>query len=342
MPNKDRPLDTQGTLTHASDVSHLETLSRPAKATLSISAVIFLGISIYSSLTAALLLPVILTPTLLFLRYRSSLPAPHRGTFETLVWAYLGTATLSTALLILLQSVLAYGSAHILFGKDRDWFVNEFQTVGRESDIRDDAHRAQRAEFAGRPGYWVFMLIMTFVLAGLSEEVQKYISISLAVRYEKRNAREKRGSVTVSEKEYLVYGANAGLAFATIEMYMFLVAGAAKSTSYHELARTVAERFCIGMAAHLLCGLSTALNMIRRDFRQERFGLLRVVMRSALCHGGVNFGLMAFSALKGDVSWVQPEYAIGTVTCLGMSASGIALLGWLVRKSLRAMDLKVE
>lgn len=154
------------------------TLSRPAKLTLGLSTTTTLAISTYSSPTTTALLPIILTPTLLLLRYRSRARAP----LETLLWTSLGTATLSTPLLITVQSALTYMATTILFGPDRDWFLNELQTVASESDIRDDPHRAQRAEFARRPRYVVFVVVMAFVLAGLCEELQKYVSIALAVR----------------------------------------------------------------------------------------------------------------------------------------------------------------
>ena len=316
---------------------HLEELSRKAKITLILSTSFFLITSIYYSPTSTLLLPVILAPTALLLAYRLNLPQPQRGILEIILWIYLGTATISTALLIIVQGALAYVAAWLLFREDRDWFLKEFQTVSRESDVRDDAHRVQRAEFAARPSYWVFMLIMTFVLAGLCEEVQKYVSIVLAVRSRKREAKENaRGAeVVAGRSEYLIYGATAGLSFATIEMYMFLVAGAAKAKSNGELAKTVAERFVIGMAAHLLCGLSTALGMYRRDIEKAKTGMLQVILRSALCHGAVDFGLMAFCAVKGNVGWLHPEDLVGTLTCYVMSVSGTSLLGWLVWQELK-------
>ncbi|KAK5941170.1 hypothetical protein PMZ80_006447 [Knufia obscura] len=317
-------------------MSNHDTLSRPTKITSTLSAATLLSISIYSSTTVTLLLPLILSPTLALLYYNSTLPTHHRPPLQTLLYTYLFTSTLSTAALLLVQAILAYTAAYILFGSDTAWFLREFQTVTREYDIRDDAHRAQRAAFAARPSYWVFMVFMTTVLAGC-EEVQKYCSIKFAARYdEERRGKDER--VIVDARTYVLYGATAGIAFATVEMWMFLVAGAAKASSNYELVRTAMGRFCIGMAAHLLCGVGTAVNVVRK----ERMGMMRVVMRSALCHGVVNFGLMGFSAARGHVGWVHPEDVMGSVICLAMSAGGIGLLGWLVWEDLQGMGLKVE
>lgn len=338
-------------------VSHPDTISRPTKLILTLSTAIVLTISTYYSPTTTALLPIILTPTLLLLRYRSrSIQYPQRVPLSTILWIYLGTTTISTLLLILVQSALAYLAASILFGPDRDWFLNELQNVNSESDIRDDTHRVQRVEFARRPSYLVFVAIMTFGLAGLCEEVQKYYSIVLAVRFRGRNWRRLveidvshtdvalKAVVSATEREYLMYGVTTGLAFAAVEMYMFVVGSATKPTitSSYELVRLVAERLCVGTVAHLLCGLSTALNMVRRDIRKEKIGVIHVVGRSAFYHGLVDFTLMGFSTVSGNVGWVHPEDSMGTLICWAMSTCVIGFLGWLVWKDLQEMRLNVE
>lgn len=153
---------------------------------------------------------------------------------------------------------------------------------------------------------------------------------------------DRKADADVGRTECLIYGATAALSFAAIEMYMFVFASAAKSSSSYGLARTVAERLCIRTVVHLLCGLITALNMIKRDIGKEKIGVMRVVMRSVLCHGLVDLGLMAFSTVRGNVGWVHPEDAMGTLVCWATSAGVVGLLAWLVMGDLRKMRLGVE
>ena len=126
-------------------------LSSWAKVAGTLTIVTCLLVCIYTQLAAVIWFPVILAPTYTAIRLRKSRSANKRGDLETALWAYLFTATISTVVVMCVQLILGLAFAYALFGKDTEWFLNEFQTVSREDQIRDDAQRALRDEFVARP-----------------------------------------------------------------------------------------------------------------------------------------------------------------------------------------------
>lgn len=304
-------------------VTKSDGLSRAAKITGTISTILILTGSMYMSLSTTTVLAVIFMPTVCSFYYRSTLPVNQQGSLEIIFWIYFCTATISTLILMAVQSGIGYALAKVMFGSDLEFFLNEYGSVSKESDIRDEAHRAARAEFASRSSYWIFLLCSTLIVAGLCEEVQKYISLAIARKYKQ----------ATSVKEYLVYGATTGLAYSTIENILFTMADLEASSG--KLLLTLFERVFLGTPTHMLAAISIALKMARRDIEKTHIGIVGILMRSAICHGLYDFGVIAVSASRGHVGWVHPEDAFGLGCCLAWIALVVSVLVMLVRSEMK-------
>lgn len=302
-------------------------LSHAAKLTGIVTILLVLAGTLLNSVLATASLFPMLIPAAYFLYYRSTLPLAHRGNPNTLIWISVFMA-LSTLLVIAMQGALGYTFGLLTLGKtDMYFLMNELQTVSRERDVRDAEHRALRMEFAARPAYWLNVLFFAFVIAGACEELQKYAALVLVRRY----------SSVVRAREYPVYGAAAGLAFSTLENVGFVMAVTDESAG--KLLLTVVERLVLGTPGHVLCGVSTAAGLARRE-QGEEIRTWAVLVRSAVCHGLFDFGLFAISAMRGNVGWAHPEDVLGMVICVLWAASLISMLAWMVRADLRKSKIE--
>lgn len=259
----------------------------------------------YTSAIAPLLLPVILLPTIWMFYHYSSMPPGQRGSPERLLWIYLGTAIPGILIVMILQGVLLVPFVSLVFKSDKDFFWHEFETVKTEADIRDDAHRAARVEFTATPSYWTFVFFMAFVVASGLEEMLKYAMIMIG----------KGKGRLVHQGECIMYGAAAGIAFATLENIAWIIP-ACQSERGGRLLLTIVERMGLGIPLHTVAGMLTGVGVARRDLKGERLSLLSIVGPSIFFHGLFDFVLFGYSAWHGHIGWVHPEDLTGIAILL--------------------------
>ncbi|KAI0004025.1 hypothetical protein F4779DRAFT_600633 [Xylariaceae sp. FL0662B] len=242
-------------------------------------------------------LPVILLPTLGLAWHNNAQPSDRRVDAETLIWTYVSTGTLGTVAVIVVQSIVSYAVAWVLFGRDKDAFLAEMQR--QESDITgmDAESLATRQEMAGSWPYWVFMFVFAFGVAGLVEEVLKYSALPLARRH---------GRVA-HEYNYVVLAAAGALGFSTFENIGFVYAAARAEQSLSELALTLAERVLVGSPGHVTGAVLIGLNAALRDFHAQPLSLTQIIGVPVVFHGVFDFMLFSISALDGNVGWVHPR-----------------------------------
>lgn len=284
----------------------------------------------YNSVLALLILPIVLAPTMWLFYYNSHMPQARQVDPDRLYWSYLGTAFPGTPLVTLVQIALLIPFASLVFGSQKDFFWHEFETVHKESDIRDDAHRAARAEFTATWAYWMFAVFLSFIDAAATEELLKYSMIIFA----------KRNQQYVREMDLIMYGAASGLSFATLEGLGYIVPEC-RTGNTGMFFMTLFERMALGMPLHVICGMLTAVNVARRSLTEERLNLLRIVGPAIFFHGMMNFVLLGYCAWAGIVGWIHPEH-IGTLSFL-LIAVGLVIIAaaFTLRSNMAKLGLSI-
>jgi len=243
-------------------------------------------------------------PSILMWAWEGRRQLGQRADSTTLAWTYIGVGTLGMALVIVLQGILAYQVALLLFGADAKEYIKESTTS--EDKIKDALHRKRRMEMSRRWRYWVFMFVFSFVMAGLLEEGLKYWAIIAARRY---------GKVT-TDRDYILVPVAAAVGFATVEN-IATAYGAFRNKATKRLVLTIIERTVFGIPGHAMTAALTGVNVLARDARLESLTTWQVLRQSVLLHGLSDFTLFAISAYKGNIGWVHPQGR--TETCFTLS-----------------------
>ncbi|KIW95050.1 uncharacterized protein Z519_03631 [Cladophialophora bantiana CBS 173.52] len=280
-----------------------------------------------------------------------------------LVWTYFLTGTVGIAVAMLVQSILAYLLAFLCFNGHTNATTYLAETMKTEhDDIKDEAHRRRRLEMSRRPGYWVFMLFFSFVVAGLVEEVVKYIATTTMLGLLAQRSPSSHGSRIGSARDHIAIAVSAGLGFATVENIAFFAAarrrkpsGDAAPAAPNESQKaamfallTAVERVLLGIPGHAMTAALIGVNMLVRNHQQHRLGhghdfsgassmmtsAWLVVRDSVLFHGCSNFVLFAVSAAEGNVGWVHPRRARTVCFVLAVLAGLQAVLALVLRARL--------
>lgn len=275
----------------------------------------------YTSFLAVLILPVFLAPTIYFFYYNTRVPQAQQIDPNRLYWSYLGTAFPGMLLSTLAQGAILIPFVSLVFGSQKDVFWHEFENVHKESDIRDDTHQAARAAFTATPTYWFFTIFMCFVVTGGTEELLKYAVVTLA----------KRKQDYVRNMDLIMYGAASGLSFATLEGIGFVIADF-QPESVGKPLLTLVERLVMGIPIHVICGTLTAVNIARRQLKQEKLSFLRIIGPAILFHGLLNFVLLGYCASAGIVGWIHPD-DIGTLISLMLAVMAVIVAAAFVLRS---------
>ncbi|KAH6644926.1 hypothetical protein BKA67DRAFT_586479 [Truncatella angustata] len=249
-----------------------------------------------SSLKAAFL-PVLLAPTFCLFWVNQSFPVTKRADLKTLIWTYVLTGTIGTTLVVVFQSLLSYGFAVVIFGSDLDTYFKEFGKSEKILMEADEETLSRRREMAGRWGYWLYLVFLAFITAGLIEEYMKYCALNLARRY---------GRVT-KQRDFLTVAVAAALGFSTIENIGFVYAAVREKQPTNELFLTVAERVVVGSTGHSLPALLVGINAVQENYHNQPTSLFVVIRDAVLFHGSADFMLFAISAIDGNVGWVHPR-----------------------------------
>lgn len=288
----------------------------------------FAGLAYYSPPTAALT-PILLSPTLVAAAWRyRSLPQAESGNAEVAVWTYFGMGVVSPLIAGAVQLSLISVMFKVLFGSQGSAYMRELQRVTLEGLPQEilDARKAM----AWNPRYVLSIAFFSYVGAGLVEEALKYLALRLAVW----RARPKH------EYEYLVYGAFAGLGYGTIENILVTYASVTKKESSAMLALTISERLIFASVGHTIMAILTALQSIRRDARDEKLSIWRVLAKSVFYHGTMDCILFSLSAWHGNVGWIHPtdlgSVLLGIVAVVTLQGSAI----WDALRQLKQLQLR--
>lgn len=303
----------------------------PQKARIIAGSVLGIAVAAWAasaSYVVVLMIPAFMAPTIYFFHYNSRLPQAQQVNSNRLFWNWVGTAFPGMPLSMLLQGALLIPFVALVFGSRQDFFWHEFENVHKESDIRDDAHRAARAAFTATPAYWVFTVFLSYIDAAAIEELLKYAVIMIS----------KRKQENLRNLDYIMYGAASGLSFATFEGLGFVMPECQRGESAGKILMIFLERMCLGIPLHVICGILTAVNLARVQLNGEKLGFLRVVGPAVFFHGSMNVVLLGYCAWTGIVGWIHPE-DIGTLLLL---VSGVLIVIVAAAFTLRRSMAKLE
>lgn len=286
----------------------------------------FAGLAYYSPPTA-LLMPVLLSPTLLAAWQYRRLPREEAGNAEIATWIYLGISVVGPLIAGAMQLSLLKVMFKALFRGQSNDYMRELGRVTLENlpaEVID-----ARKQMAWTPQYLLAITIFSYVGAAVVEEALKYLALRLAVH----RARPKH------EREYLIYAAAAGLGYGTIENILVTYASVKDETG-GMLALTLFERIVFASMGHTIMALLTCLQSIRRDARGEKLSIWQVLANAVAYHGTWNFVLFSVSAWNGNVGWIHPT-DVGSIAFALVSV--IALQGkatWDVSHQVKELQLK--
>ncbi|KAI0597786.1 hypothetical protein F4775DRAFT_218484 [Biscogniauxia sp. FL1348] len=257
---------------------------------------IVVGVWILSPLTASLI-PALLLPTFCLVWWDRAQPIDQRTNIETFIWTYVLTGILGTTVVIIIQSILSYVFALVLFQADTERFFAEFQRSGADIASMDAETLAARRQMAASWPNWIFNFLLAFVMAGTVEEWLKYSALALAHRY---------GRI-FHERNYIVLAAAGAMGFGTFEAIGFIYAAAREPEGPGGLAMAVVERIVVGPPMHAVGAALIGLNTARRDFHGQSLGIANIIALPLFFHGLLDFCLFSFSALDGNVGWIHPH-----------------------------------
>ncbi|KAF7116899.1 hypothetical protein CNMCM5793_005529 [Aspergillus hiratsukae] len=270
----------------------------------------------------ALLSPLSLVPTAVFYRKwrKSSEAAPARhAELEPLIWTFTLSGTLGLAAAAAVQMGICQAVSAVLFSSEelRREFWDEFSRTTIAG--LTEAQLMRRAELASSWQNWVFNGALTYLAAGLVEEVLKYIPVIYARR---RDAKRKQRR----DRSYIDYVLAGALGFSVVENIGFIyTACEGGHESWTKLLLTFVERVVLGQLGHLSVACLTALRATRRDYYGDSLGLWGVIGPAGLFHGTYNFAVMGASALEGNVGWIHPNGLQNSVLVLGLVSGMIGM-----------------
>jgi len=251
-----------------------------------------------------------------------------------MIWVFTAAGTLGLAAVALVQIAICKAASALLFRSDttRKDFWTEF---GRGSVAGLTSEQLmRRAELAGSWQNHVFNLFLTFVAAGLGEEILKCLPIIYARRRGTAQDRQRRN------RAYLDYAIAGALGFGLVETIGFIhVACETGGESWPRLMLTLFERVS-GQFGHLSMAALTAIRAIRRDYYGDRLSWWDVLRPAILFHGTFNFVAMTGSALEGNVGWIHPVGLVNATLVIGLATGLVARSAWQVRQEWEALKIR--
>ncbi|KAK3115870.1 hypothetical protein LTR53_004370 [Teratosphaeriaceae sp. CCFEE 6253] len=245
----------------------------------------------------AVALPWAMLPTIGLLYRRRTLPPDRQADLTTLTYIYFGSATLGLVAVLAAQTLLMKIVLKPLFGRQAKAYVAEFMRSSIKGLSAEQI--AFRATLASSWQNWAFLLVFTFVGAGLCEELLKYAPIA-SLRHQNNST---------APREVLVqYAVAAALGFSTVENVAYSRMAVQAGERGWKLALTIAERVIAGGPGHCLTAALLAINVAKLgEYRTSPSSLWQILGGSVLYHGIFDFVLFAISALHGNVGFVHPE-----------------------------------
>ncbi len=174
----------------------------------------FMGLTTLGAPLVAVALPFIMLPTLGVLYKRHTLPQNRQADLNAVTYIYFGSI-FGIAAVLLGQGLLTYAITKPLFGNQAGVYITELlrNTV---KDLTPE-QIALRAQLASSWQHWVFLVAMTYGMAGGIEELLKYAPIAYLRR--RRQHRPSADERAIPKEVYLQYAVAAALGFSTIGKY---------------------------------------------------------------------------------------------------------------------------
>jgi len=293
-------------------------------------------VTYYVSPKAGILSPIIFLPTALILtKWRdSNRKNPlRRGELEPMIWTGVAAATIGISFAALFQLGVCKAASTLIFGSGdtEKFFWAQFQRNTIAGLTGDQIMR--RLELANSWKSWLFNCILSYVGAGFTEEMLKYLPVIYA---------SHRGTIkdrTSRNRAYIDYVLAAALGYSVSEGVAYLYAVCESGQMNKSLILlTLFERLILGFVGHLSYACLTAIRATRRDYYGERLRWWQVVGPSALLHGTWDMAALSISALNGNVGWIHPT-GFWPTTAIIVPATGIAAATvWQVIQELNALD----
>jgi len=280
-----------GTLELSTTSRTLFTLGLPAA---------FAGLA-YASPAMAAIAPILAAPTALAAWQVRRLQPKESGNFNTTTWTYIAGGLFGPPLAAALQIAVCVPALKLMYGAAAGAYMREFGRHTLEGVSAEII--AQRRTWAREPRHFAMLALLAFPLAGVLEELFKYTCLRLAIWRNKPK----------HEWEYLIYATAAGIGFATIENFLFVHAGIKGGETSRKLALTIAERTIFGIIGHGATAAITGLRSVHRDARKEEMSVWQVIVRAALYHGVMDFGLFSLSAWNGNVGWIHSPDLVSNI-----------------------------
>lgn len=163
-------------------------------------------------------------------------------------------------------------------------------------------------------GFYAFIFILSYVVAGLCEETMKYSIVK----------RIKRNRPVLQDYDvYLFYAFAPALGFSTIENlgYAVISSGAAV---------TAIERIFVSTPLHLLCGHITALQLVRKEVFGEKLNYFQMIWRSVLLHGTFDLALFFVMVSNPDVAeqLTSPAEGVSIIVAIVLLVVAIVYVGY--------------
>lgn len=177
---------------------------------------------------------------------------------------------------------------------------------------------------ARTPGFYLFLLLLSYLVAAGVEESLKYCA--------PQRLRACRNSP--SPYVYLVAALACALGFATAENigYTFGSAGDANTSDLAARAGTAYSRAVVAIAAHGICGALVGLGLTRRHVLGERRSYLQVLLPSVAVHG-------TFDAQQMLIIFLITGETAQTATVLVLNTLVLVLAAIFLHHSLKGLRL---
>ncbi|PMD28637.1 hypothetical protein NA56DRAFT_560095 [Hyaloscypha hepaticicola] len=317
----------------------------PPNTTLSLSArlLTYIGppsvilLTFLASPTTGLISPLAFLPTTYAYRkwVKSNNQNPHRrGELEPMIYTYAVAGTVGLLGVGLTQMAVVKAVSFLLFHHDTQASKDFWAEFGRGSveGLTSD-ELAKRVGIAWSWKNWVLNGALTFIAAGLGEEILKYLPIAYACRRGTAEERKKRN------RAYVDYALSGALSFALVENIGFLYASVETGNeSWSRLALSVFERVIIGGTGHITMAVLTALRAIRRDYYGDQLSWLQIISPAVLYHGTFDFVCFGASAWEGNVGWIHPTGLGPTSVLFGSCLGLVGTAMWQTSREWRGLE----
>ena len=234
-----------------------------------------------------LFLPLLFVPTVVLYYVYQRYYYQHVE-INVLMHTYVVAFTVGALVVLLLESLLTIIFAAFTLYWQMDEVVKWLLQQGRANASDVEEASDPFAFLSKTAGFFIFIFLVAFIVAGCVEEAMKY---ALTVRI-------KRVTPGFADRSgFLLYAVTAALGFSTLENigYAFQV-----TAPFYAVLLNIASRILISTPLHLGCGYLTGIGVVRRDVYGEPLPLWRIMGLPVLLHGGFDFFLILAASLMAD------------------------------------------